>query len=171
MSSDIQYEDKRNTFAYSLATACMHTYLCNEIAPSARIFAAVIHAIRSFKTHYGAEPTLHLMADALANNPILRSLRNTEVLTCKLCSQSATETATSAQTHTILTLILHFQFNHEKWVGLAGDVAAGRTLSWLKSMILLPTRHELEAMVTVGNVTTTDTLQLYRDVLNEFPEH
>jgi hypothetical protein len=109
------------------------------------------------------------MADALTNHSSLRSIRNTNILPCKLCSSSPPAEASKA-THSILNLFMHFQLNHEKRTDLKNDLAAGRSLSWFKSMIVLPTRDELEPLITGRNITTTATLQLYRDAAREFPD-
>jgi hypothetical protein len=159
---------KQNLFAESLAALCRQTNLCNGISPSARIFTALCHATKAFKARYSSEPTSQLIADALTNHPSLRSVKNIDILPCKLCSSSSAKA--SETTHSILNLFTHFQLSHDNRIDLKNDLSAGRALSWFKSMIVLPTRDELEPLITGRNITTTATLQLYQVAAHEFPD-
>jgi hypothetical protein len=166
------YQAQRDMFGESLASFAKETFLCRSIPHSARIFVALCHAVEVYKDRFDVEPTLLLMADALTNHASLVSLRNTNTLKCKLCINSPPSSAPAKPipSYSILNMIMHFQLSHESMLPLMADLAAGRSLSFLHSVIALPTRAELEPLVIARNITTTSTMKLYQDALQHFAE-
>lgn len=93
-----------------------------EMLNCIRLQTAVHHATSRFVDKYRAFPTLDLVTDALASNPIMQPIKTAGGLACKTCVSSQTDGSaskqsyygriTSAKLYNTSSLVNHFQITH-----------------------------------------------------------
>lgn len=98
----------------------------------------IAHVHTRFADHFGIEPTLDLLTDALASNGLMRPIKNATALACKPCVASQQDGSASYQSYyqriknvklfNASSLITHFKLNH--W--------HGGQLAWQREMMELP---------------------------------
>jgi hypothetical protein len=121
---------------------------------SVRVQTMLHHVVVGFKAHYDHEPTLDMLADALARHPKMQNVKDASGMACKTCISSrldgylafqpyATRIADS-KLYNMSSLVSHF-----KTVHLQSNDDAG--LDWKEDMIELPEDANIrELLIAVG---------------------
>jgi hypothetical protein len=163
------YRKQRNLFSDQLAACASKAYCVNHVAASVRIFVALFHAISAFRAKFQREPPMSLVADALTNAATLRSVRNSDILVCRICKVDGGTPSNLAATFSLPLLLLHVETHHSERVDLMATLAKNCTLEWFQSVISLPTRGNIEPLLTQESVKERDTLAIFRSAMSYIP--
>jgi len=163
------YRKQRNLFSDQFAACATKAYCVNHVAASVRIFVALFHAISAFRVKFQREPPMSLVADALTNAAMLRSVRNSDILTCRICKVDGGTPSNLAATFSLPLLLLHVETHHSERVDLMATLAKNCTLEWFQSVISLPARGNIEPLLTQESVKERDTLAIFRSALSYIP--
>ena len=96
-----------------------------------RVQTVICHVATRFAERFHQSPGLDLLTDSLATNPLMRDIKNSHGLACKICVASQTDGSSyfarvrNVKLYNASSLITHFKILH------AGP-------DWLKDMIELP---------------------------------
>ncbi|RMZ04872.1 hypothetical protein D0860_06188 [Hortaea werneckii] len=115
----------------------------NDLMEPVKMQTVVHHVVIRFQQRFYQRPSLDLLTDALATNPDMKPLKNTNGLACKFCVATQTDGSANYQSYyarirnvklyNTSSLITHFKIIHPQ---PAHSAAPG--MDWTDSMIELP---------------------------------
>ncbi|KAI7366949.1 hypothetical protein KC354_g3786 [Hortaea werneckii] len=115
----------------------------NDLMEPVKMQTVIHHVVIRFQQRFYQRPSLDLLTDALATNPDMKPLKNTNGLACKFCVATQTDGSANYQSYyarirnvklyNTSSLITHFKIIHPQ---PAHSAAPG--MDWTESMIELP---------------------------------
>lgn len=119
---------------------------------SVRVHTVLHHVVSRFKTHFGSEPTLDMIADALFNHDLMRPIKDASGMACMTCISSNLDGFVAFKPYAkriadyklydTASLITHFRTVH-----LGSDSG----LDWKEDMIELPEDDNIrELLIAIG---------------------
>jgi hypothetical protein len=119
---------------------------------SVRVHTVLHHVVSRFKAHFGSEPTLDMIADALFNHDLMRPIKDASGMACMTCISSNLDGFVAFKPYAkriadyklydTASLITHFRTVH-----LGSDSG----LDWKEDMIELPEDDNIrELLIAIG---------------------
>ena len=149
------YQEQLNEIAKFAKEMWDLTAGVKTLAESVRIEVVFHHVIKRFKARYNNEPSLDLIADALANHSLMRPIKDSRPLACKTCVSSSLGSASvykpyqhrlaDNKTYNTSSLIAHF-----KTVHLVGQDAGA--VDWKEDMIEMADEDQIQRLVSAAGM-------------------
>ncbi|TKA73114.1 hypothetical protein B0A49_06354 [Cryomyces minteri] len=144
------YQEQLNELAETARDIWNRTAGIKDLLQSVRIFVIIHHVGSRFRARFSNEPALDLFTDALATHDLMRPIKNTNGLACKICLSSSDPGTTyrsySSRTvarklYNVSSLIVHFKTVHVESARpsvIAETGVLSPRVDWKQDMIELP---------------------------------
>ncbi|KAI9761964.1 MAG: AMP deaminase [Chaenotheca gracillima] len=117
-----------------------------DLPSSVRTYIVIHQVISKFKSRFSNEPTLHMFIDGLANQALMKPIKNFNGLACRACGTSGSSghgyppafPAADRKLYTLANLLNHFQTVHIEKNRSAGYNNPMSKADWKIDMVELP---------------------------------
>ncbi|KAL2352270.1 hypothetical protein BJ546DRAFT_850274 [Cryomyces antarcticus] len=144
------YQEQLNELAKTARDIWNSTAGIKDLLQSVRIFVIIHHVNSRFRARFSNEPALDLFTDALATHDLMRPIKNTNGLACKICLsssdpgtayQSYSSRTVATKLYNVSSLIVHFKTVHVESARpsvIAETGVLSPRVEWKQDMIELP---------------------------------
>ena len=147
---DLSYDAQLNKLSSDASEIWEMLDGVKELLTCVRVQTVLHHVVVRFTERFHQRPTLDLVTDALALNPLMRSVKNAPGMACKICVASQTDGSANYQSYyarvskvkvyNASSLISHYKIVHQaqEYTGL---------YDWARDMIELPETQLISDLV------------------------